>query len=176
MSWLRPTAENRDDVLALHPDLAAAHDAVIDQIWRGTVDPGLLELCRVRTATLVGNRAVGAEPMSPAAVAAGLDSDLVAALPRWPSDPRFDATMRACLTLAEQFVLDVHGVTDEMVDEVADHLGPEGVVTLTTALATWEITNRFDNALLGAAEPKASPGPGDHPHSSTPRPTTTQEA
>jgi len=151
MSWLNPTARTQADVLALHPGLAEAHEAVIDQIWRGTVDPRLLELCRVRTATLVGNRSVGTEPMS--AAAAGLDPELVAALPQWPSDPRFDEVMRACLTLAEQFVLDVHGVTDELVDEVSSHLGPEGVVTLTTALATWEITNRFDNALLGTAEP-----------------------
>ncbi len=168
MSWLDPTATNQADVLALHPGLAAAHEAVIDQIWRGTVDPCLLELCRVRTATLVGNRSVGCEPMSPAAAAAGLDPELVAALPQWPSDPRFDAVMRACLTLAEQFVIDVHGVTDELVDEVSSHLGPEGVVTLTTALATWEITNRFDNALLGAADPMVAPT--DRP------PATTTEA
>lgn len=152
MSWLQPTAATREDLLALHPGLAASHRVVVEEIWSSGVDPRILELCRVRTATLVGNRAVATEPMTPAAAAAGLEPDLVASLPHWPSDPRFDPTMRACLTLAEQFVLDVHGVTDDLVDDVAGHLGPDGVVTLTTALATWEITNRFDNALLGTAE------------------------
>ncbi|MEL6984524.1 MAG: carboxymuconolactone decarboxylase family protein [Actinomycetota bacterium] len=163
MSWLNPTMDSRQDLLALHPGLAASHRTVEDEIWASGVDPHLLELCRVRTATLVGNRAVGAEPMSPAAAKAGLDADLVAALPQWPTDPRFTPAMRAALTLAEQFVLDVHGITDELVDEVAAHLGPDGVVTLTTALATWEITHRFDNALLGATE---APAPAtDHPES-----------
>lgn len=152
MSWLRPTAASREDLLDLHPGLAASHREVVDEIWSSGVDPRILELCRVRTATLVGNRAAADEPMAPAAAAAGLAPDLVASLPRWPTDPRFDQAMRACLTLAEQFVLDVHGITDQLVDDVAGHLGSDGVVTLTTALATWEIIHRFDNALLGAAE------------------------
>jgi hypothetical protein len=162
MSWLLPIAASREDLLDLHPGLAASHRTVVDEIWSSGVDPRILELCRVRTATLVGNRAVAAEPMSPAAEAAGLEPDLVAAVPHWPTDPRFDQVMRACLTLAEQFVLDVHGITDDLVDEVASHLGPDGVVTLTTALATWEITHRFDNALLGAAEtpPPETPSSG----------------
>lgn len=154
MSWLDSTATSRDDLLGLHPGLAAAHDDVLAEIWNGSVDPRILELCRLRAATLVGNRRAWQAPMSPAAAAAGLDRDLVEALPRWPSDPRFDAATSACLLLAEQFVLDVHGVTDEMVDGVSNHIGPDGVITLTTALAMWEVTNRFDNALLDQPAPE----------------------
>ena len=150
MSWLDRTAANRDDLLALHPGLASTHHRVIDEIWSSSVDPRILELCRVRTATLVGNDRVLDQAMTPAAAAAGLAPELVTALPRWPNDPRFDRSTVACLTLTEQFVIDVHGVTDELVDEVRGHIGSDGVVTLTTALAIWEMVNRFDNALLSS--------------------------
>ena len=48
-------------------------------------------------------------------------------------------------------MIDVHGITDEQVRELEGQIGPDGVVTLTTALAAWEITHRFDNALLSSA-------------------------
>lgn len=147
MSWLIKDA-TRDDLLALHPGLALAHHDLIDSIWDGPVDPRTLELCRVRTAMLLQSRVGLTEPLSAAAVAAGMTDDDVAALSTWTSSQRFDESVRDCLSLAEQFVLDVHGVTDELVARVSSHIGAEGVVTLTTALAAWEITHRMDNALL----------------------------
>jgi len=32
-------------------------------------------------------------------------------------------------------VIDVHGITDDQVAELEGHIGPDGVITLTTALA-----------------------------------------
>lgn len=151
MSWLLDGAASRDDLLALHPALAADHHQLLDQVWQSSVDPRTLELCRLRMATLLGNTRAWEEPRSPAAVAAGLDESLVEALGAWPTDPGFDAATKVCLGLAEQFVIDVHGITDAQVVEVRDHVGPDGVVTLTTALAAWEITHRFDNAFLDTA-------------------------
>lgn len=151
MSWLVNGATNRNELLAMHPELAADHQGVLDALWTSSLDAGILELVRLRTATILGNTTAWAEPRTPAAIAAGLDEDTVGALSRWNSDDRFDATTRACLGLAEQYVLDVHGITDEQVAEVRDLIGADGVVTLTTALATWEISHRFDNALLDNA-------------------------
>lgn len=148
MSWLLDGAENRDDLLALHPGLAADHQRILDELWQSSVDPRILEFCRLRTATLLGNTAAWNEPRSPAAVTAGLDEAMVSDLSLWVTDDRFDSATRACLQLAEQYVLDVHGITDQQVTEVAAAIGNDGVVTLTTALATWEISHRFDNALL----------------------------
>ncbi len=152
MSWLVVDAQSRDDVLALHPALAAAHRRVLDEVWQGSVDTRILELCRLRTATLLGNTRAWDEPRSPAAIAAGLDESLVADLAQWPTHPGFDAPAKACLGLAEQYIIDVHGITDAQVAEVEGHIGPDGVITLTTALACWEITHRFDNALLRPLE------------------------
>lgn len=150
MSWLVDGAESRDDLLALHPPLADDHRRLLDEVWRASVDPRILEFCRLRTATILRNTRAWDEPRSPAAVAAGLDESLVADLAQWPTHPGFDAAAKACLGLAEQYVIDVHGITDAQVTEVQGHIGPDGVVTLTTALAAWEITHRFDNALLGS--------------------------
>ncbi|MCP5024876.1 MAG: hypothetical protein GY929_01200, partial [Actinomycetia bacterium] len=112
MSWLVVDAQSRDDVLALHPALAAAHRRVLDEVWQGSVDTRILELCRLRTATLLGNTRAWDEPRSPAAIAAGLDESLVADLAQWPTHPGFDAPAKACLGLAEQYIIDVHGITD----------------------------------------------------------------
>lgn len=148
MSWLLDGATSRDELLALHPPLAADHQRLLDEVWQASVDARILEFCRLRTATILGNTTAWDEPRSPAAVAAGLDETLVAALASWPTNPGFDATTRVCLGLAEQYVIDVHGITDAQVAEVQDHIGADGVVTLTTALAAWEITHRFDNSLV----------------------------
>lgn len=147
MSWLVEGAAARDDLLGLNPALAADHQRLLDQVWQASVDARILEVCRLRTATILGNTHAWHE-RSEAAVTAGLDEQLVAQLAQWPTHPGFDAATRACLGLAEQFVIDVHGITDEQVAHVASHIGPDGVVTLTTALAAWDLIHRFDNALL----------------------------
>ena len=152
MSWLVAGADSREELLALHPPLAADHHRLVDEIWNASVDARLLELCRLRTATILGNTRAWDEPRSPAAVQAGLDESLVAALAAWPTHPGFDAAAKACLGLAEQYVIDVHGISDVQVAEVEAHIGADGVIALTTALATWEITHRFDNALRPSGE------------------------
>lgn len=156
MSWLMAEATSRDDLMSLHPALAADHHRLLDEVWNASVDARILELCRLRTATILGNNRAWDEPRSPAAVQAGLDESLVAALAEWPTHSGFDAATKACLSLAEQYVIDVHGISDAQVAEVEAAIGADGVITLTTALATWEITHRFDNALLPSREQGAT--------------------
>jgi alkylhydroperoxidase family enzyme len=121
------------------PTPFAAVAEVVQQAWDAT-DPVVLELCRVRMATLLaastelGRRTERAQ-------AAGLDEAKIAELPAWPTSPQFDARERACLALAEQFVIDANGVTDEHVAEVTRHLGPEGTYAFVQALSvieTWQ--------------------------------------
>ena len=50
-------------------------------------------------------------------------------------------------------LLDVHGITPEQTASVVEALGPTGMITFTTALALWELTHRFDNALGAAGAP-----------------------
>lgn len=156
MSWLVEGARSRDELLALHPALAADHQRVLDEVWQSSVDATILELCRLRTATILGNTRAWTEPRTAAAVAAGLDESLVAELATWSNHAGFSAAAKACLGLAEQYVIDVHGITDAQVADVERHIGCDGVIALTTALAVWELTHRLDNALLGQ-QPEGDP-------------------
>jgi alkylhydroperoxidase family enzyme len=74
--------------------------------------------------------------------AAGLDEATIADLPQWPTSPRFGARERACLELAEQFVVDANGVTDEHVGAVTELLGPEGCYSFVQALSLLETFQR----------------------------------
>jgi alkylhydroperoxidase family enzyme len=113
---------------------------VLIAAWDAT-DPVLLELCRLRMATLL---AYPAEQVrrTERARNAGLDEAKVAELPSWPTSPRFNARERACLALAEQFVIDANGVTDEQVAEVTAHLGPDGCYAFVQALSVVETFQR----------------------------------
>ena len=146
MSWLTEQSSDRDDLLDLRPELAADHRRILEEVWAGPLDPTLLELCRIRTAMLLGATVAQAE-RTPAAVSAGLDEHKVDALAAWPTDERFTDTERACLSYAEQFVIDVHGLSPAQSDAVASAVGSPGMISFTTALAMWEVTHRFDNAL-----------------------------
>ena len=135
---------DRPDVLA---ELTAAHDAA----W-ASVDPVLLELCRLRVAMLLGNEA-DIVTRTPVAVAAGLDEQAVAELASWPTSPRFDARTRACLALTEQFVIDVASTDDSLPAGVAAHLGSAGLVDFTHALLVVEQRQRLRLAWDRLLEP-----------------------
>lgn len=147
-SWLVGPDATIDRVLALRPDLAELWHDLDDELWTDpTMDPVVLELCRLRVAQL--HRATGSMAhRTPSAVAAGLTEDLVEALPSWATDDRFDSTVRAALTVAELFVIDVHAVTDEQMEAASDALGSSALTTLCTALAVWDGICRFERVLV----------------------------
>jgi alkylhydroperoxidase family enzyme len=136
----------RAAVLGARPELAAAHQRLLATIWAGPVSPVTLELCRLRMATLLASAAALVE-RTPAATRAGLTEERIERLPRWPSDPSFSPEERMCIRFAEQFVIDHREISDADVAELNGVLGPEGVVTFTTALIAWDNQHRLDNAL-----------------------------
>jgi alkylhydroperoxidase family enzyme len=154
-SWITGDATTRDELLDLRPELANDHRVILESIWQGPVRARTLELCRLRMATLLAAD-VALQERTPEAMNDGLDEATVQALPQWAIDDRFTEADRACINLAEQYVIDVHGVSDAMVSRVTDAVGSEGALTLTTAMAMWELTHRFDNALL-ATHPDSAP-------------------
>ncbi len=129
------------DLLALLPAGYEQLRALYDRLWDAGVDAVTLELCRLRMSTLIGG-ASGAGPRHPRAVAAGLDDDLVRALPEWPTSPRFSAAQRAALAFAEQYVMDPHQFTDDDAARMHEHFTPEQLATLTTAVATFDALAR----------------------------------
>ena len=118
---------------------------VVVAAWDET-DPVLLELCRLRMATLLTYPAEQAR-RTERARAAGLDEAKVTELPSWPTSPSFDPRERACLALAEQFVIDANGVTDEHVADVTTPMGPEGCYAFVQALSAIETFQRACLAL-----------------------------
>ena len=123
-----------------------------DAAWT-TVDPVLLELCRLRIATLLDCDAARRE-RTPAAVARGLDDERIAQLPQWMTSPSFDHRERACLAFAEQFTIDVAALDDATVATVRDCLGEQGLVDFVHALLVVEQRQRLRlvwRQLFGAA-------------------------
>jgi alkylhydroperoxidase family enzyme len=140
LDGLPPGDTDWDRFAASWPVPFGALAGVVVAAWDET-DPVLLELCRLRMATVLTYPAEQARRTGRAA-AAGLDEAKVAELPSWPTSPRFDARERACLALAEQFVIDANGVTDEQVADVTAHLGPSGCYAFVQALSVVETFQR----------------------------------
>jgi alkylhydroperoxidase family enzyme len=136
-AWLSSAA---GDPLQLRPDLADLYGAFEGRLWRDRlVDPVVLELCRLRIAALLGDE-VGLARRTPGVE---VGEERLARLAAWPTDPAFTPAERAALAYAEQFVIDAHGVNDEQVGALGEHLDPSAVVALTTALGLFDGMCRF---------------------------------
>lgn len=151
MSWINGgRLASFGQLIGLRPNLAADLAAFSSELWQGHgVDAVTLELCRLRVAALHGSTAEFAR-RTPQALAAGLTEDRVARLAEWHRDAAFGARERACIALAEQFVLDPSGIDDAMFAAVRAELGEAGSVTLLEALAIFDGFTRFA-VLLQAA-------------------------
>jgi alkylhydroperoxidase family enzyme len=164
MTWLAGLPEGGTDwdrLAGLCPEPFAALSGLVGAAW-AACDPVLLELARLRTATLLGSTAE-LERRSARARRAGLAEAKVAELPAWPTSPLFTARERACLALTEQFVMDANGVTDALVAGVTEHLGPEGCYTFVQAISVLETYQRAC-LTLGV---RSAPGPDELAAAST---------
>ena len=170
MSWLpalSPGVTPLDRVLGLRPNLHADVRTLLAVfVERRLIDPVVLELCRLRVAQLLGCASELAIRWQPARDA-GLDDGKIALLSRWPTDPSFTDAERACLTVAERFVLDPHGLTDDEAAAARAHLGDAGVVALLEALALFDGLARF-RVMLGVAPEGDAPIVVPGPRSSAP--------
>jgi alkylhydroperoxidase family enzyme len=128
-------------VLAGRPDVATALAAAHRAAW-DAVDPRLLELCRLRTAQLLGctEEAAARTP--------GLDADpaVFDDVASWPTSPLFDDRDRAVLAWCEQYVIDVASMDDDTAGAVRAHLGDAGLVDLTNAFLVIEQRQRLRTA------------------------------
>jgi alkylhydroperoxidase family enzyme len=118
-------------------------------VWSGVLDPVLLELCRVRVATLLRDD-VGSSLRTPAAARAGVTDDLLEDLPNWPVSSRFGRRQRAALAFTELFVIEPHAVTDDMCAELLATVTAAEATALTMAIALFDATSRSRVALTSA--------------------------
>lgn len=134
----RDTVAVIDRVLAAAPDVAAELHAAHDAAW-ASCDPALLELTRLRIAMMLGHERERAQRTP----GAGVDEATVAELSLWPTSPRFTERDRACLTLVEQWLIDVADVSDEQCAAVAEHLGADGLASYASAILVLEQRQRL---------------------------------
>jgi alkylhydroperoxidase family enzyme len=161
VTWLPAAAGGvtpLDRVFGLCPELYADYCTFLSHCWsRSQIDPIVLELCSLRVAHLVGCEADRVVRNRPA-----LDARKLSALSAWPTSPLFTACERACLSFAEQFVMDPHRISDAQAAEVSAHLGPAGLVGLTEVLALFEGFARF-RLILGVEADAGAPDRDDAP-------------
>jgi alkylhydroperoxidase family enzyme len=152
MTWLTQTAEGStefDRVLGLCPAAAERSSELWDEIYDSAADPIILELCRLRIGMLHGSKWDLAH-RAEAAVAAGLAENQIDALPAYPTSPLFTDQQRRCLAFAEQYAMDVHGLTDDDFAGVADTMTAAEMTAFTFALGMFDGMARF-RALLDVA-------------------------
>ncbi|MGD9793534.1 MAG: carboxymuconolactone decarboxylase family protein [Acidimicrobiia bacterium] len=130
-----------DRVVNHRPDYADAMRSVDAAIWsQRALDLGVLELCRLRIAQLLGaphgvdNVRSEARPY--------VTDEQITRLSQWPDDPVFTADQRACLAHAEQLLIDATGVDDASAATVMAAVGHDGFVVLSYACGFFETTTR----------------------------------
>jgi AhpD family alkylhydroperoxidase len=112
----------------LRPEACGLLTALNERVWQAG-DPVLLELVRVRVAQLIGNPAAArvrfavADAAASSAAASAAEPDVV--------------------DLAEQFVIDVGGTTEEMREGLTARFGADGARALVTAIYVVEFTQRL---------------------------------
>ena len=132
-----------DRLVALWPEATDALAGLVAAAWAEN-DPVLLELCRLRMATMLGSDLEWSR-RTERATAAGLTDEKIRELASWPTSPRFSERERAALAVAEQFVIDANGVTEQLIDALTGHLGPEGSFAFVQGLS---ILETFERACL----------------------------
>lgn len=109
--------------------VARAFAELVDGVWDGRVDPGLLERCRIRVCDLLDAPAETGRHASRPTPAP--DSDRVA----------------ACIAFVEMWIVDPHSVTDAQAAAVRAHLDDTEVAAFTIGVATIEAQARASLAL-----------------------------
>ncbi|MEO1061832.1 MAG: hypothetical protein AAFZ07_10470 [Actinomycetota bacterium] len=122
-----------DAVLADRPDAVATLEEARQAAWAAT-DRRLLELTRLRIAQLLD---CGAE-LDARTPGVDLGAATAADVASWPASDALDDRDRAALAYCEQWVVDVAGMSDELVAPLRAALGDDGLSTFTNAMMVVE--------------------------------------
>ena len=125
-------AKSLDAALALRPDLREPLDDLLRVLRDGPVEPALLDACDALIRHRVGVPVGGVVP------------DL--------ADAALDDRSRAVLVMAEQFVVDPHGIDPPMRDAVLDHCSMAELATLVQAFAMFDALARMEAVLIQSGQ------------------------
>lgn len=153
MSWLQLASDGPtpfEGVLGLRPELLQLYRTFYATLWdHNLVPPNLLELCRLHIAGIHGCEAERAIHH----LHAGVTGQQIAALDSWRDAACFSPAERAALAFAEKIPWQHHGVTDDDVAALREHLTDAEVVALTVAAAVFDTNCRL--RLVFGIEPLA---------------------
>jgi alkylhydroperoxidase family enzyme len=127
-----------DPLLAFAPEASTVIARLMANLW-GATDPELLELVQVRISQLLRNESVRQDQ--------GVPSAKLAALAQWPTSPLFSDAERVVLGFAEQFIMDVAGVSPAQRSSLGEHLDPAELGGFVTALYLLDYGQRAQMAL-----------------------------
>jgi alkylhydroperoxidase family enzyme len=127
-----------DPLLQFAPEASTVIARLMTNLW-GVTDPELLELVQARISQLLRNESVRQGD--------GVPSARLAALPQWPTSPLFSDADRAVLGFAEQFIMDVAGVSAEQRSSLGQHLDPAELGGFVMALYLLDYGQRTQMAL-----------------------------
>jgi alkylhydroperoxidase family enzyme len=114
----------------LRPDSAQALDDALARAAAADPD-GLLELCRARVRTLLGGQVSSDDPR-------------LLAVGDYAHSDRFTDTERLAVEFAEQYVLDVANMPDDLVAALRERLGTEGLYAFAMGLYAIDQAERLD--------------------------------
>jgi alkylhydroperoxidase family enzyme len=129
-------------VYDLRQDAAEILDRANRYAWQ-TVPAPVLELVRLSVASMIGN-AAGLSRRSVAARDAGLTESKIAQLGQYLDAEDFTAAERACLTFAEQFVIDVSNLPESYVAALKTDFPGVDALAFAEALYVTECTQRLE--------------------------------
>lgn len=130
-------------VETLCPEASRALTALDKVVRKTAIDPGLLDLIRLRVSQINGC-AYCVDTHSRDALAAGQTERRVLAIPVWRDTPLFTPRERAALELAEAMTrLADNPVTDEIVARSADYFPPSELSELMWVITVINAWNRL---------------------------------
>jgi alkylhydroperoxidase family enzyme len=166
-----PADDRFAEVLGARPELLRDFEHFYALFWQRRLVPlDVLELVRLNVARLLDCGSEGRRRHVEAGAPLVAEEDVERL--SGPDYAGFDDGVSACLRFSEKFLFDVHGIDDADVSAVRDHLGVEGTVALTEALALFDGFMRFRNLLARERwpEPGADPINVPLPHLPGPDP------
>ncbi|MCY4390759.1 MAG: hypothetical protein OXE43_01745 [Chloroflexi bacterium] len=149
-SLLAPDLEER--LARFAPEVRDVISTLHGELWQA-LDPEVLELCRLRIASLQADEREAAR----AAPGAPVPPEKAAAISDWPDSPLFNERERACLAFTEQFVGDVAGVSQGDIDALLAHFSPGEVQAFVSALLALDQHQRLALGLRTVLAPQEEP-------------------
>ena len=139
MTFVQSQAKGPTELDRVYGLRAAYYELFMQDYIRSVmrIDPVLIEICRLRMATLIGSR-LDLSLRSKPALAAGLTEEKIQALSSFSQSPLFSQRERACLDFAEQFVIQSSSIGDAEVGQVQAALDPETFIYFVKALSVMD--------------------------------------